>query len=265
MSESGRIAHVDRSMLLKGERQQRILELLAASGRVVATELQDVLGVSPYTVRRDLDELADAGRLQRVHGGALPRSPVAQAHEARRLQEATATQRVAHAAATLLAPGQVVILDGGSTALALADAIPAGHAGTFITHSPPVAVALGRHPGLEVVVIGGTLDRRAMVATGARTIAAYRRITADVCFVGVFAVHAERGISQPHAEEAEVRRVLLERGERVVGLASREALGTVAPFTVGPATALTHLATEPDVPAELLAPFAEAGVRIVRQ
>ena len=57
--------------LLKGERQQRILAVLASTGRVVATELQDELGVSAYTVRRDLDELADAGRLQRVHGGAL--------------------------------------------------------------------------------------------------------------------------------------------------------------------------------------------------
>jgi DeoR/GlpR family transcriptional regulator of sugar metabolism len=62
---------------LKHERQARILELLGASGRVVAAELEGALGVSAYTVRRDLDELAQAGRLQRVHGGALARSPVA--------------------------------------------------------------------------------------------------------------------------------------------------------------------------------------------
>jgi DeoR/GlpR family transcriptional regulator of sugar metabolism len=77
-------------------------------------------------------------------------------------------------------------------------------------------------------------------------------------------VHAEHGISERYPEEAEVRRVLLERADRVVGLASREKLGTAAPFGIGPATALTHIATERRVPDELLAPFVELGIEIVR-
>jgi DeoR/GlpR family transcriptional regulator of sugar metabolism len=250
--------------LLKGERQRRILEILADSGRLVATDLPDVLGVSAYTVRRDLDELAQAGRLQRVHGGALARSPVASTYEGRRSQGVAGKREVARAAASLLAPGQVAILDGGSTALALAEAIPPGHTGTFVTHSPPVAEALGSHPGLEVVVVGGTLDARAMVATGAQTIDAYRGIAADVCFLGVWSVHAEHGLSEGYPEEAKVRSVLLERADRVVGLASREKIGTVAPFAIGPAAALTHLATERAAPDELLAPLSELGIQIVR-
>jgi DeoR/GlpR family transcriptional regulator of sugar metabolism len=252
------------SDLLKGERQRLILDELASSGRVVAADLQERLGVSAYTVRRDLDELAGAGQLQRVHGGALARSPVAATYEGRREQGVAGKRETARAAATLLEPGQVVIVDGGSTALALVAAIPEGFAGTFLTHSPPVAQALGRHPNLEVVLIGGTLDRRAMVAVGAQTIEAYRRITADVCFLGVWSLHAEHGLSERYPEEAEVRRVLLERADRVVGLASRPKLGTVAPFGIGPATALTHIATERDVPGELVAPFEELGIRVVR-
>jgi DeoR/GlpR family transcriptional regulator of sugar metabolism len=58
--------------------------------------------------------------------------------------------------------------------------------------------------------------------------------------------------------------VLVQRADRVVGLASRDKLGTTAPFRVAPATALTHLATEPDVPAALLAPFEELGLHVVR-
>jgi DeoR/GlpR family transcriptional regulator of sugar metabolism len=250
--------------LLKGERQRRILEILADTGRLVATELPDVLGVSTYTVRRDLDELAEAGRLQRVHGGALARSPVASTYEGRQSQSVAGKREVARAAVTLLRPGQVAILDGGSTALALAEAIPPEHTGTFVTHSPPAAEALGRHPGLEVVVVGGRLDRRAMVAVGGQTIDAYRAIAADVCFLGVWSVHAEHGISEGYPDEAELRRVLLERADRVVGLATSEKLGTVAPFRVAPADALTHLATERDAPAELLAPLSELGVEIVR-
>jgi DeoR/GlpR family transcriptional regulator of sugar metabolism len=247
--------------VLKEERQRRILDVLAREGRVVATDLQRTLGVSGYTIRRDLDELAEHRHLQRVHGGALARSPVATTYEERSRQSVEGKRAVADAAARLLKPGETVIIDGGSTALALVDAIPPDHRGTFITHSPPVAAALA---GREVVVIGGTLDPRAMVAVGAHTIDAYSRITADVCFLGVWAIHASAGISSGYYEEAEVRRVLVQRADRVVGLASRDKLGTTAPFGIAPATALTHLATEPDVAAELVDPFAELGIRVVR-
>jgi DeoR/GlpR family transcriptional regulator of sugar metabolism len=158
----------------------------------------------------------------------------------------------------------VVIVDGGSTALHLVDAIPAGHTGTFVTHSPPVATALARHKGLEVLLVGGTLDPRAMVAVGAQAIESFRRISADLCFLGVWALHPTGGISTAYFEEAELRRVLVGCADRVVGLASREKLGTAAAFTIAPATALTHLATEPDVPDAVLRPFAELGLHILR-
>jgi DeoR/GlpR family transcriptional regulator of sugar metabolism len=247
--------------VLKEERQRRILDILGREGRVVATDLQRDLGVSGYTVRRDLDELAEARHLQRVHGGALARSPVAPTYAERRAQSVPGKRAVAAAAATLLEPGQTVIVDGGSTALHFVDAIPPDHAGTFITHSPPVAAALA---GREVVMIGGTLDARAMVCVGAQAIEAYSRISADVCFLGVWALHAVAGMSGGYYEEAELRRVLVQRADRVVGLASRDKLGTTAPFGVAPATALTHLATEPDVPDELVEPFAELGLHVVR-
>jgi DeoR/GlpR family transcriptional regulator of sugar metabolism len=252
--------------LLKGERQQRILAALAASGRVVATDLQEALGVSAYTVRRDLDELAEAGRLQRVHGGALAlaRSGVAAAFGGRGAESLAGEREVARAAATLLVDGQVAILDGGSAALALAEAIPAGFGGTFVTHSPPAAAVLAVHPGVEVVIVGGTLERRAMAAVGAQTIDTYNSITADVLFLGVGSLHAEHGLSEGYHEEAEVRRVLLRRAGRVVGLATADRLGTVAPFGYGPAGALTHLATEGAADDELLAPFGELGIELLR-
>jgi DeoR/GlpR family transcriptional regulator of sugar metabolism len=249
--------------MLKEERQRRILEILGTEGRVVAAELQQALGVSGYTIRRDLDELADDRRLQRVHGGALARSTVATTYEGRQAQAVPGKVAAARAAATLLEPGMVAVLDGGSTALHLVDALPEGHTGTVVTHSPPVAAALGRHPGVEVVVVGGTLDRRAMVALGARAVEGFRAVSADVCFLGVWALHAEAGLTTGFFEEAELRRVLLGSADRVVGLASREKLGTTAPFTIGPAAALTHLATEPGVPDELLAPLRDLGIAIV--
>jgi DeoR/GlpR family transcriptional regulator of sugar metabolism len=252
--------------LLKGERQQRILAELASSGRVVAAELQRELGVSAYTVRRDLDELAEAGSLQRVHGGALAvaRSGVAKTFAGRDRQSVAGKREVARAAAALLVPGQVTILDGGSTALAVAEEIAPGYTGTIVTHSPLAAAALAVHEGVEVVLVGGTLERRAMVAVGADCINTYRSIRADVLLLGVWAVHAEHGLSEGYREEAEVRRVLLGCADRVVGLATADKLGTVAPFGFGPAAALSHVATERGVADATLAPLRALGIQIVR-
>jgi DeoR/GlpR family transcriptional regulator of sugar metabolism len=252
--------------VLKSERQQRILRELGSSGRVVAAELQDALGVSAYTVRRDLDELAESGRLQRVHGGALAvaRSGVATTFAGRGEQAQAGKRAVARAAASLLKPGSVVVVDGGSTALAVVGALPDGFTGTFVTHSIPAAAALAARSGIEVVVIGGTLERRAMVNVGATCIEAYKSIRADMVLLGVWAAHAEHGLSEGYHEEAEVRRVLLGAGDRVVGLATADKLGTVAPFGFGPASALTHLVTERSVSDDVLAPFTELGIDVVR-
>jgi DeoR/GlpR family transcriptional regulator of sugar metabolism len=252
--------------VLKSERQQRILAALAGAGRVVATELQQELGVSAYTIRRDLDELAEAGALQRVHGGALAvaRSGVAATFAGRGRQSVAGKRAVGRAAAALLVPGAVTVLDGGSTAVAVAEAIAPGYVGTVVTHSVPAAAALAVHEGVEVVVVGGVLERRAMVAVGADCVNTYRSIRADMVLLGVWALHAEHGLSEGYREEAEVRRVLLGCGDRVVGLATADKLGTVAPFGFGPASALTHLVTERGVDEARLAPLRDLGVQVVR-
>jgi DeoR/GlpR family transcriptional regulator of sugar metabolism len=250
---------------LKEERQRRILDVLDGEGRVVAAQLPALLDVSGHTVRRDLEELAEAGLLRRVHGGAIARSHVARTYAEREEQSVAGKIGAARAAAGLLEPGQVAIIDGGTTALHLVDNIAPDHRGTFVTHSPLVAAALARRGATAVVLVGGMLDPGPMVAVGADTIRAYQRITADVCFLGIWSLHDAAGITGPYHEEAEVRRVLLDRADRVVGLASRDKLGTVSAFASGPADALTHLATEPETPAELLAPFRELGLAIVQR
>lgn len=252
--------------MLKQERHRRILELLRSEGRVVASELPRRIGVSGHTVRRDLAELSEQGHLQRVHGGAVARSQVADSYASRERQQVAGKAAVARAAATLLRPGEVAILDGGTTALALVEAIPPDHRGTVVTHSPLVAAALAARPGIETVVVGGTLDARAMVAVGAQTIRAYEAVAADVCFLGVWSLDPATGISSRYHEEAEVRRTMVQRADRVVALASADKLNTVAPFQSAPASALTHIATEPAdaVPDALLQPFRELGVEVVR-
>ena len=107
--------------MLVTERRERIMQALQQQGRIVASELSETLAVSPDTIRRDLEDLAAAGLLRRVHGGALPHSPGAARYAARLGQAPAAKTAIARAAAGLLHDGQVILLDGGTTTQRLAE------------------------------------------------------------------------------------------------------------------------------------------------
>jgi DeoR/GlpR family transcriptional regulator of sugar metabolism len=250
--------------MLTAERRQYILEVLRRDRKVYASELSAGLGVSEDTIRRDLRELAEAGLLQRVHGGALPSSPAAASYAARQSQAPGAKAAVAEAAARLVRNGQVLLLDGGTTTLQVAQHLPAELRATVITNSPPIAVALAEHPSVEVIVIGGRLYKQSLVTVGAATVDALRAIRADVCMLGVCSLHPEQGISVPDLEEAHVKRAMVDGAAEVIALATSEKLGTAAPYVVGPIAELTHLITERAVPEEALAAYATKGITVIR-
>jgi len=123
--------------VLTDERRSLILDRLRTQGRVLAADLTAELAVSADTIRRDLRELDDAGRLRRVHGGALPRHGDAApfATRARRAPEAKAS--IARRAAACVRDGQLVVLDGGTTTLELARALRDDLRARVVTTSPP--------------------------------------------------------------------------------------------------------------------------------
>jgi len=250
--------------MLTAERRRSIMQTLQREGKVYSSDLSKTMHVSEDTIRRDLRELATAGALQRVHGGALPRSPATAGFTERQQQAAGAKAAIAQAAVRLIRQDQVIILDGGTTLLQVAQHLPPDLRATVITHSPPVALALAEYPEIEVIVIGGKLYKHELMTVGAATVEAFRAIRADVCFLGIGSVHPEVGISTLDLEEAYVKRAMIASAAEVVALTSAEKLGTAAPYIVGPLSDLTHLVTERFVPDEVLAPYRALGITIVR-
>jgi DeoR/GlpR family transcriptional regulator of sugar metabolism len=250
--------------MLTAERRRSIMQMLQRDGKVLASELSKNLHVSEDTVRRDLRELAAAGMLQRVHGGALPRSPVTASFIERQQQSSGAKAAIAIAAIKLIRQDQVVIFDGGTSSLQVAQHLPRDLRATVVTHSPPLALALADYPDIEVIMIGGRLDSHHLVAFGAATVEAYRNIRADLCFLGVGGLHPDIGISTPYLEESYVKRTIIASAAEVVALTSPEKLGTAAPYIVGPLSDLTHIVTERSVPDEVLAPYRAQGITIIR-
>ncbi len=250
--------------MLTAERRRSIMQTLQRDGKVLSTELSKALQVSEDTIRRDLRELATAGALQRVHGGALPRSPATASFTERQQQAHVAKAAIAQAAVRLIRQDQVIILDGGTTLLQVAQHLPHDFRATVITRSPPVALALAEHPEIEVIVIGGKLYKHELVTVGAATVEAFRTMRADVCFLGIGSLHPEVGISTLDLEEAYVKRAMIASAAEVVALTSAEKLGTAAPYIIGPLSDLTHLVTERSVPDEVLAPYRALGITVVR-
>ena len=250
--------------MLKESRQGHIVDLLRRDGRVLASELAATLQVSDDTVRRDLAELADAGLLLRVHGGALPASPAGVPYAARERQAPEAKLAIARAAAALVRDGQAVFFDGGTTARLVAECLPPERRATVVTHSTTVAEALAEHPGVELVLLGGRVRKSSRVAVGAATVDAVRAVRADLFLLGVCGLHAEAGLSTDDYEEAAVKRAMIEGAAEVVALGSSEKLGTADRYVFAPAAELTHLVTERAAPEELVAPFARLGVSVVR-
>ncbi|SIT48054.1 Transcriptional regulator of sugar metabolism [Paraburkholderia piptadeniae] len=261
---SGSVPAIQANPMLTSQRKKLILDALKRDGQVLAKPLSKSFGVSEDTVRRDLRELAAEGKLQRVHGGALPSSPAVADLAKRWSIGSEAKAAIGRAAAQMIAPGQIAIVDGGTTAIQLARHLPIDLRATIVTHSPSIAVELAEHEALEVVLIGGRLFRHSMVTVGAAAIDALSHIRADLYFMGVTGVHPDAGLSTGDLEEAYIKRALAAHAAETVVLASSEKLNAASAYKIADIDAASTIVVEKGTPHEATAPFGALGVTIVR-
>ncbi|MEB6377619.1 DeoR/GlpR family DNA-binding transcription regulator [Leclercia adecarboxylata] len=250
--------------MLTRQRKQLILEKLSTEGQVLSKNLSLEFQVSEDTIRRDLRELAAAGCLQRVHGGALPASKAVSSFAERASLGIEAKQRVAKRGAELISPGQVVMIDGGTTTAELVRCLPAGLSFTAVTHSPGIALALVDHPQVEVILIGGRLFRHSIVTVGAATMEGIERIHADLFFMGVTGIHPDAGLTTGDYEEACIKRAFSGRAAETVVLASPEKINTASPFRIGELSLINTLVVEQDTDNRWLETVARQGVSIIK-
>ncbi len=220
--------------MLTTERKRLLLQRLKQEGKIEARQAAAELGISNDTIRRDLRELAAAGKLQRVHGGALPKSEADADLDARKNISAKSKSEVGMAAARLIKPEQVVIIDGGTTALQLVSNLSVDQRNTVITHSPTIAVALSSLPAITVIMIGGVLFRHSMVNVGAAAVEAVSHFHADTFFMGVTGVDVSAGLTTGDFEEAHIKKALSSRAADTVVMASCEKLEVASPYVIMP-------------------------------
>ncbi|HVJ40043.1 MAG TPA: DeoR/GlpR family DNA-binding transcription regulator [Dongiaceae bacterium] len=251
---------------LPEERRGFLLDLLARDGKIVAADASRMLEVSEDTVRRDLNELAAAGLLRRVHGGALPRLPLtpAAAPFAKRQRDDDGSRvLLATRLASLIEPGSTILLDSGTTNLAAAEVIAPDLHATVITPSLPAAMALMVHPHIDLIVLGGSVDKAEQMTVGIAAWEAVAGLSVDLCLLGVCGIDATAGLMEMSPDGARLKARMIQSANRVVTAAPVRKLGTRAPYRIGSIDLLTSLVTEKTVSPAIIDPYRQAGVEII--
>ncbi|CAN7191417.1 DeoR/GlpR family DNA-binding transcription regulator [Pararhizobium sp. LjRoot255] len=248
--------------MLTSQRRALIAARLANDGQVVAGELAAELNLSEDTIRRDLRDMAAAGLLKRVHGGALPIAPPLPDLEARQTISADVKKRLGRKAAELIRAGQLIFLDGGTTNAEIVRALPREMKVTIATHSPAIATLLAKHRA-EVILIGGSLYKHSMVATGAAALAAIGMLRPDIFFLGATAIHTAHGLSTGDYEEAAIKRAIAAQSTETISLLTEEKFGAVSPHHIAGIDEMAGLIVPAGMDPHVLAPYRGQNVQLI--
>lgn len=252
-------------------RQQRILEILDRERSAEVIQLAEALGVSAVTIRSDLDSLERRRLLRRIRGGAMA---VQSARFERPIDVPSQNfteekQRIGSVAASMVRSGETVILDAGTTTLAMAMALPHDLRDlVVITSSLDIAIALEGHPGASVIVTGGSLKKtgrnlrsRSLVSPFATLL--LEQLNADCAYLCCAGIDAKRGFTNAHFEEVEIKRAMLTASRRGVMLGDRGKIGHVAGARIATPREIATLVTDRKAAPPDVAAIEAAGPQVV--
>jgi DeoR family fructose operon transcriptional repressor len=248
------------------ERQQAILALARAKGRVDVVTLAEEYSVTTETIRRDLTVLERAGTLRRVHGGAIPVErlgfePALAARDAVMTEE---KERIARAALDELPDSGSIIIDAGTTTSRLVHLLPVDRELTVIVNSPPHATALATRPNLTVIILGGRVRGRTLATVDDWALRPLADLCVDVAFMATNGCSAARGLTTPDPAEATVKRAMIAASQRRVLLADHTKIGDDNLVRFADLADLDVLITDRGLSAALAADLAAVGPEVVR-
>lgn len=249
--------------MLKKERQAYILQKVSLHNKVLSSSLCTEINVSEDTIRRDLQELAEEGKIIKVHGGALSSSFSEISVSTVGIYSHENKKTIAQKAISLLENGLFVLTSGGTTIVEMARNLPANLKATFVSGSIPAILEYMHHPSIEVILIGDKISKNSKITVGPEAIAKIRQMKPDLCFLGTNALDLEHGITDNDWEVVQLKKAMIEASKKVVCLCIAEKLNTVQPIKVCDIDKIDTLITELSPANPLLQPYAEKGVRIL--
>lgn len=248
--------------MLKEERQAYILHQVNLHNKVLSSHLSDQMDVSEDTIRRDLHELAQDGKVTRVYGGALSNS-FHSGITSKDVYSVEEKKTIALKAIQLVQDGMFVFTTGGTTIIELARMLPKDLHATFITPSLPAALEYSNHPNIEVVIVGDRISKNAKLAVGGEAIKRIQTIQADICFLGVNAIDTAKGLTDNDWGVVEIKRTMIDHARKVVALSISEKINTSEPLKVCAVDEIDVLVTELVPDAEIFQPYWKKGIKVI--
>lgn len=249
--------------MLKKERQAYILHQVNLHNRVLSSSLSTDINVSEDTIRRDLQELAEEGKVIKVHGGALSHS-FSQVHfPSNGVYSQTQKKKIAQKAISLINNGMFILTSGGTTILEMARSLPPQLKATFISGSIPAILEYMHHPNIEVILIGDKVSKNSKITVGQEAITKIRQMRADICFLGTNAIDLQHGVTENDWDVVQLKKAMIESSQKVVCLSIAEKVNTFQPIQIAELNKIDILITElpPDDPR--LRPYADAGIQVL--
>ncbi len=231
MVAAGQGSDRDSDAALPGRRRALLTAFVNEQGQATVTELAEAFKVSADTVRRDLDWLAQRGAVARTYGGAVTVAGLAATDTPftdRSSVHRDEKQRIAAAAAERIADGETVIINGGTTTLAVAHALGVRRNLTVVTNNLRIPAALPASAVRDVYILGGSCRAASYVTIGPVAFPGTEGISADVAVIGVGGVSGQAGLTTTNLQEAQMMAEMIESAQRTIVVADSGKFGRSA-------------------------------------
>lgn len=254
--------------MLPAERRQLILDELYKNKAVTVNDLAARLEVTAMTIRRDLQLLEDAGLIEKSHGGAVLSESLAReaTYRSRKMVNIEEKRRIAQAALRYIEPAMSVYIDAGTTNYELAELIAREHweALTVVTNDLAIAERLTPVKGVDVIMLGGHIDRESSSACGALALRLLEALHFDLAIVGTQAITPDWQIMTANADKIDLKRSAIKRADQSILLVDHSKFGRFKLYAIAPVSTLDVLISDYELPAEVERYLAEQKVTYVK-
>jgi DeoR/GlpR family transcriptional regulator of sugar metabolism len=255
--------------LSAAERRSLIAQMVLEKGKVLLPDLVEQFQVTETSIRRDLTLLEANGRLKRVHGGAVSMSGTSRtdSYSEKMQLHIKAKQRIGKAAAELIRPHDVLLLDSGTTTLQIVKQISAAlrlsNSITMVTNSLPVSQEVLTWPSPNLIVLGGIYMPDYQATVGPQTLGQLQELTADCAFIGADGLTLQGGVTTANILMAEVDRLMIERSRKAVLVTDSSKIGRIGFVPVKPLNAFQMIITDTNAPEDILAAIRAEGIEVL--
>lgn len=247
------------------ERQQQILQMIEQQGRIAIADICAVFNISEPTARRDLETLSEQGKVERVHGGAIPitSAPPEQPMLQREIEEVLSKRRIGLAAAETIHDGETVFLGSGTTVLEVARALRGKKHLKIITNSLPVVNHFVGDQDVEVICLGGMLRVSELSFIGHVTEQALAEFRADKVVIGTRSISLEHGLTHEYLPETLTDRAILRVGREVMVVADHSKFGRISTCLLAPIESIHTIVTDQATDPGFIHGVQELGIKVI--